>query len=112
MRSFQQHLPEFAARNVEVLAISVDSRQESRDLMRSRGYTFPFLSDPDTAGAIAPYGVIHRGGGENGKDIARPAEFLIDPAGVIRWENLTENLLVRLRPGQALRAIDSLPPTP
>ena len=108
MRSFQQHLPEFAARNIEVLAISVDSHEESRDLMKSRGYTFPFLSDPDTKGAIAAYGVIHKGGGENGQDIARPAEFLVDPNGAIRWENLTENLLARLRPEQALRVIDGL----
>lgn len=109
MRSFQERLPEFAARNVEVLAISVDSHEESRNLCRSRGYTFPFLSDPDTKGAIAGYGVIHKGGAEDGHDIARPAEFLVDPSGTIRWENLTENLLARLRPATALRVIDGLP---
>ena len=111
MRSFQERLPDFAARNVEVLAISVDSHDDSRDLCKSRGYTFPFLSDPDTKGAIAAYGVIHQGAGEGGRDIARPAEFLIDPSGTIRWENLTENLLARLRPSTALRVIDSLPST-
>ena len=91
-----------------MLAISVDSHEESRALMKARGYTFSFLADPDTRGAIAGYGVIHKSGGENGNDIARPAEFLVDPNGTIRWENLTENLLARLRPQQALRVIDEL----
>ncbi len=108
MRSFQNRLPEFTQRNVEVLAISIDSHDESRALCKARGYTFPFLSDPDTA-AIKAYGVLHKGAGEDGKDVARPAEFLVDPAGVIRWENLTENLLARLRPEMALRVIDGLP---
>ena len=47
MRSFEQRLPDFAARGVAVVAISVDSPKESLDLSRSQGYTFPLLSDPD-----------------------------------------------------------------
>jgi peroxiredoxin len=90
-----------------VVAISVDSPEESRKLCQSRGYTFPFLSDPQAA-TIRAYGVLHEHGGEEGRDIARPAEFLVDPTGTIRWVNLTENLLARLRPETALRAIDGL----
>jgi peroxiredoxin len=92
---------------VEVLAISVDSHEESRKLCQSRGYTFPFLSDPNAA-TIRAYGVLHPHGGEEGRDIARPAEFLIDPAGTIRWENLTENLLARLRPETVLHVLDGM----
>ena len=86
----------------------MDSTEESRKLCQSRGYTFPFLSDPNAA-TIRAYGVLHPHGGEGGRDIARPAEFLVDPSGTIQWENLTENLLARLRPGMALQAIDGLP---
>lgn len=92
---------------MEVLAISVDSHEESRKLCQSRGYTFPFLSDPNAA-TIRAYGVLHPHGGEEGRDIARPAEFLIDPAGTIRWENLTENLLARLRPETVLHVLDGM----
>ncbi len=66
--------------------------------------TFPFLSDPK-AESIRQYGVLHPKGGEDGQDIARPAEFLIDASGTVRWENLTEDLRVRARPETVLAAI-------
>ena len=107
MRSFEQHLNEFHQRDVEVVAISVDSPAESQKLCQSRGYKFPFLSDP-MADTIRQYGVLHAKGGEGGKDIARPAEFLIDAAGTIRWVNLTDDIRVRARPESVLAAIDRL----
>jgi peroxiredoxin len=89
------------------VAISVDSPSESQDLCRKAGYTFPFLSDPNTE-AIRRYDLLHKGAGVNGHDIARPAEFLIDSSGVIRWINLTDDLRVRARPEQMLQAAKSL----
>jgi len=90
-----------------VVAVSVDSPAESEKLCRSRGYTFPLLSDPN-AGTIRQYGVLHPKGGPGGKDIARPAEFVVDAAGTIRWENLTDDIRVRARPQSVLTAIDRL----
>ena len=46
--------------------------------------------------------------GKGGKDIARPAEFLVDAAGTIRWVNLTDDIRVRARPESVLAAIDRL----
>ena len=46
--------------------------------------------------------------GEGGKDIARPAEFLVDAGGTIRWVNLTDDIRVRARPESVLAAIDRL----
>ena len=100
-------MSEFHHRGVEVVAISVDSSAESQKLRQSRGYTFPFLSDPK-AETIRQYGVLHAKGGEGGKDIARPAEFLVDAAGTIRWVNLTDDIRVRARPESVLEAIDRL----
>lgn len=105
MRGFEQHLGEFHQRGVEVVAISVDSSTESQKLCQSRHYTFPFLSDPK-AQTIRQYGVLHAKGGEGDKDIARPAEFLVDAAGTIRWVNLTDDIRVRARPESVLAAID------
>ena len=85
-------------------AISVDSTQESAKLCRSQGYTYPLLSDP-TAEVIRRYGVLHEKGGGDGHDIARPAELFVDSAGIIRWENLTDDLRIRARPELALKAI-------
>jgi peroxiredoxin len=107
LRGFEQHLNEFHQRGVEVLAISVDSPAESQKLCQSRGYTFPFLSDPK-AEMIRLYGVRHANGRGEGKDIARPAEFLVDATGTIRWVNLTDDIRVRARPESVLAAIDRL----
>jgi peroxiredoxin len=84
----------------------VDSTDESRKLIQSKGYTFPVLSDPK-AEVIRRYGLLHPKGGEDGQDIARPAEILVDASGTIRWENLTDDLRVRARPGQVLEAFDT-----
>jgi peroxiredoxin len=107
LRGFERSLNEFHARNIEVVAISVDSNEESRKLCASQGYTYPFLSDAK-AEVIRRYGVLHPRGGEDGQDIARPAEFLVDATGTIRWVNLTDDLRVRARPENALRVIDGL----
>ena len=79
------------------VAISVDAPEVSRNLCSKAGYTFTFLSDPKTE-VIRRYDLLHRGAGENGHDVARPAEFLIDHSGIIRWVNLTGDLGVRARP--------------
>ena len=71
------------------------------------GYSFPLLSDPD-AKVIRRYDVLHPGAGPKGADIARPAEFLLDSDGIVRWVNLTDNIAVRARPDQMLEAANQL----
>ena len=90
------------------VAISIDKPEESRDLMRKAGYSFPFLSDPN-AEVIRRYDLLHTGAGVSGHDVARPAEFLDDRGGVVRWRNLTEDLRVRARPEAMLAAAKALP---
>ena len=107
MRSFQQQLSEFEKRGVQVAAISVDSPEESRKLRQDRGYTYTFLSDPK-AEVIRRFGVLHAGAGEDGRDIAAPAEFLVDSSGTIRWAKLTDDVRVRARPEDVLKAVDEL----
>jgi peroxiredoxin len=94
-------LDQFKQAGIRPVAISVDSPEQSRDLSQQQGYTFTFLSDRN-AEVIRRYDLVHAGAGENGRDIARPAEFLIDSSGTVRWINLTENYWVRARPEQVL----------
>jgi len=89
------------------VAISVDTPEMSRDLCRKAGYTYTFLSDPN-AEVIRRYDLLHSGAGVNGQDITRPAEFLVDSSGVIRWVNLTEDYRVRARPEQIIEAAKAL----
>ena len=105
MRSFQQRLPEFESRGIRVVAISVDPPDVNQRQSQKLGYTFPLLSDPD-AKLIRRYDVLHAGAGPKSADIARPAEFLLDSNGVVRWVNLTENIAVRARPDQVLEALN------
>ena len=79
------------------MAISADAPSESADLRRKAHYTYTFLSDPNLH-VIRDYDLVHRHGGFQEKDIARPAEFLIDRNRVVRWRNLTEDYRVRMRP--------------
>ena len=95
------------AAGIRPVAISVDSPEVSRDLIQKAGYTFPFLSDPNTE-VIRRYDLVHAGAGEGGHDIARPAEFLLDSSGTVRWVNLTENYWVRARPEQVLEVANLL----
>ncbi len=94
-------MDKFKELGIRPVAISVDSPEVSRDLAQKAGYSFTILSDPNTE-AIRRYDLVHAGAGENGHDIARPAEFLIDRSGTVRWLNLTENYWVRARPEQML----------
>jgi peroxiredoxin len=104
LRSIQKNLNKFNEAGIRPVAISIDSPEINRDMMLQKtGYTFTFLSDPKVE-AIRRYDVVHAGQGENGADVARPAEFLIDSSGTIRWRMLTENLFVRARPEEVLEA--------
>lgn len=107
MRSIQDSLDKFEEVGIRPAAISVDPPEASRDLCQKAGYTFTFLSDPK-AETIRRYDLVHSGQGINGQDIARPAEFLIDSSGTVRWVNLTENYWVRARPEQILEAAKAL----
>lgn len=107
MRGIQQNLKAIEAAGIRPVAISVDSPEASRELCRKAGYTFTLLSDPK-AEVIGRYDLLHPGAGPNGQDIARPAEFLVDTTGTVRWVNLTENFWVRARPEQIIAAARNL----
>ena len=108
MRSIENNLDSFNQAGIRPVAISVDAPEVTRDLMQKAGYTFTFLADPNTE-VIRRYDLVHAGAGENGHDIARPAEFLIDATGTVRWVNLTENYWVRARPNDILNKAKLLP---
>ena len=108
MRSFQQRLSDFDARGVRIVGISVDTPEINRRQSQKLGYTFRLLSDSKTQ-VIRRYDLLHPRAGPKGSDIARPAEFLLDSNGVVRWVNLTENIAVRARPEQVFEALSQLP---
>ena len=100
-------MAEFNARRIRVAAVSVDTSEESERLRKLAGYSFLFLCDDQDA-LIRSWDLVHPRGGEGGKDIARPAEFILDSRGKVRWVKLTDDYLIRARPEEVLQAIDSL----
>ncbi len=107
MRSFQHRLSELESRRIRVVALSVDPPEINRRQRQKLGYTYTFLCDPQ-AEVIRRYDLLHARAGPKGTDIARPAEFLLDSAGTVRWVNLTENIAVRARSEQVLKAFDEM----
>ena len=85
----------------------MDAPDVTKSLCQRRGYTYTFLSDPN-AKVIRRYDVLHPGAGMKGHDIARPAEFLVDSSGTVRWVNLTNDFRVRARPEQMIQAVKAL----
>lgn len=107
MRSFEQSKDQLAARGVRLIALSVDPPDVTETLRQKQKYTYTFLSDVK-AEVIRRYDLLHPRGGINETDIARPAEFLIDAKGIVRWVNLSESYKVRATPDMVNRALDSL----
>lgn len=103
----QSHLNDIHGAGAEVLAISVDPVEASQQLAADLKLAYVLLSDPELK-VIDAYGVRHPGGG-GGKDIARPATFILDRDGVVRWRDLTENYRVRVRPERILEELAKIP---
>ena len=91
------------------MGISVDTPEQTRvHMIQEAKYTFTFLSDPRLE-TIRRYDLVHANEIASGKDIARPAEFLLDSSGTIRWRMITENFFKIARPEQVLEAAKALP---
>lgn len=101
LHDMQKSLPALLEAGIRPVAISIDLPDESRRLSEEAGYTFTFLSDPALS-VSRRYDVVMSSDG------ARPAEFLLDKSGVVRWRNLTTNYYVRAHPYEILQAAKTL----
>jgi peroxiredoxin len=103
LHGMQAHLGELYDAGIRPVAISTDSPEVSRQTVEAGGFTFPFLSD-SRSDAIRRFDVADADSG----DAARPAEFLVDASGIVRWRMLTSNYYVRARPDEILKAAQTL----
>jgi len=99
-------LPEIQNTGAEVIAVSVDTIEESARLADGLGLDFPILSDVEQR-AIHDWGLVHEGGRPGGGAIARPAIYIVEPGGRISWRNLTDNWRVRVRPERLLEILNA-----
>lgn len=89
-----------------VLAISADPPAKARQVALSNKLDFPVLSDASLE-AIRAYGVLHAAG-RAGRDIALPANFLIDRNGQIVWQHVARRVQDRAEPAEILRWVQSI----
>lgn len=119
LQGLQTAIDRLRDEGVEVLAISSDDGEDALRVAAKEELGYPVLADPDLE-VIDAYGVRHEREviDENGaryedvemfgNAVARPAVFLIDEAGVVRWRFVTDNWRVRVRPEQVLAAAREL----
>jgi peroxiredoxin len=68
---------------------------------------YRFLADPDLA-VTRRYGLVHAGGGPQGRDVPRPATVELDRDGIVRWYSVADNDQVRPDPRDVVRAVRAL----
>ncbi|MEM8503302.1 MAG: peroxiredoxin [Cyanobacteria bacterium P01_D01_bin.1] len=75
-RRFQQDLPEYQARDAQILGVSADDVDSHAEFCDSEGLVFPLLSDSD--------GTVSRAYGSWMKPMSMRHTYLIDPEGTLR----------------------------
>ena len=96
---------EFAETNAQLLGISVDGAWCHLAFAKDRHLHFPLLADFEPKGEVSKmYGAYHDALGESSR-----ALFVIDAAGVIRWNHLSPD---GVNPGAdgILKALEALTP--
>jgi peroxiredoxin Q/BCP len=79
----------FKAADAEILAISVDPPEKSRELGEKLKIRFPLLSDQDHR-VIDQYEILDPGG-----KISIASVFVVDKKGIVRWSYITDDYKVR-----------------
>ena len=115
--------PEYQKRGVTPVTVSVDTPVAEAKTRATYAIPFPVLSDSDatmieafhvvnkvdddTLAKMRSFGVnLERYSGKTHHEIAIPALFLIDRAGVVRWAHSDPDFKVRPSTAQILAAID------
>jgi len=105
----QSRITDFQKTDAKVFAICADSVEANAKVVDQLQLDYTILSDPDLI-AIDRFDLRHKGGNPiEGKDVARPAVFVLDRNGVIRWRSLTDNWRVRVRPETILEQLRAIP---
>jgi peroxiredoxin len=76
----QTYYEQIQGLNAEVIALSADPQVTARQTVLDLGLRYPVLSD-SLRTSINAYDVLHPQEG-----IARPAAFIVDREGIIRWQ--------------------------
>ena len=99
----QDNYDSIKAEGAELIAISSDNVNSTKDTVNRETLIFPVLSDSDKE-AIADYNVVD----PHNKRIARPATYIINQQGVIVWRSIDERLANRIPTADVIAALGKL----
>ncbi len=89
------------------MAVSTDSVESLRVFKDEKlSFDITLLSDSGRQ-VISQYGLVHPKA-HGGKDIARPATFVIDKEGIVRWMKVAPNIMQRPAPEEVIGALEKL----
>ncbi len=78
-------MAKFKAKNVSLVAVSNDTVEDTRELLKKHPVDFPILSDPELT-SVRAFAVEHVG-----KGIAKPATYVIGQDGTILYAYIGKN---------------------
>jgi len=107
MEGIREHLSELEARNCAAVTIMAQKPDRMRAALEERGFPFPVLADADRSVSKA-YGVYVRANFES-INIARPANFVLDRDGVIRYMHIATIQTEYASLDDILATLDGLP---
>ncbi|MBI3784664.1 MAG: redoxin domain-containing protein [Deltaproteobacteria bacterium] len=105
LQGLQLKTTDLKQHDTDVVAVVVDPVERNALVIRELKLSFPILADSDRR-VIRTYDLLHPEGGEGG--IARPATFVIDRDGIVRWRNLTASFRLRPSPEEVVAAVAAL----
>ena len=84
----------------------MDPVEQNAKVVQELQLSFPILADTERR-VLGAYDLRHDGESPDGA-IARPATFVIDRDGVVRWRDLTDSYRLRPSPDDVLAAVVAL----
>lgn len=103
--------PSLRDAGADLLALSAEPPPTARQAVAAlpTPYPFPILSDP-TLATITPWGIADPAETDDaGRPIARPALFLLDRAGIVRFAHVGEYARDRPSLPSLLLALETIP---
>jgi len=86
----QENYQAFKARNVEVLAISMDRESDAKQMADLAKAQYPVLPDP-TGAIVRRYGVFNL----LGDSVAAPATYIVAKSGAVTWDHIPRDIADR-----------------
>jgi len=106
MAQLRRDSDEYAKRGAKLLGVVVQRLTRLEAYLRGHPMPYPMLAD-EKREVTRAYGVYIAFGLDSFR-IARPATFLIDPAGTVRFIHVGKHQFDRPRPERVWQALDAL----